>query len=83
MVNWSPWIRKGDPHFMFCRTTCRGDLRQYFCAFDLLIRNGELLLDFPIGRRGELLAKELAVPEDSLRLSPIVQAPTGQILEAV
>ena len=82
-MNWSPRIWQGRPSFHVLQNNLSRDLRLYFGAFDLLIRNGELLLDFPIGRRGELLAKELAVPEDLLRISPILQAPTGQILEAV
>ena len=37
----------------------------------------------PIERRRELLAKILAAPEDPLRLSPLLRAPSGQVLDAV
>jgi bifunctional non-homologous end joining protein LigD len=59
------------------------DLPLYFYAFDVLNRNGELLLNFPIERRRELLESLLAGAKDPLRLSPLLQAPTGQILDAV
>ena len=55
----------------------------YFYAFDLLNRNGELLVNLPLSRRRELLEDLLAAPKDPLRLSPLLQAPSGQILEAV
>ena len=58
-------------------------LSVYFYAFDLLNRNGELLGDLPIERRRELLGRMLPVPEDPLRLSPLLRAPSGQVLEAV
>ena len=81
--NWLHWIRKGDLPFRFCKTTCLGALPVYFYAFDLLNRNGEPLVTVPIERRRELLGRMLPTPEDPLRLSPLLQAPTGQILEAV
>ena len=49
----------------------------------MLNRNGELLLNFSIERRRELLANVLPAPEDPLRLSPLLRAPSGQVLEAV
>ena len=78
-----PSIRKGGLPFSFCKTTCLGTLPVYFYAFDLLNRNGELLLNLSIERRRELLQSVLAAPEDPLRLSPLLQAPSGQVLEAV
>ena len=83
MENWSPWTRKGGLPFSFCKTTCLGSLPVYFYAFDLLNRDGELLLNLSIERRRELLASVLAEPEDPLRLSPLLRAPSGQVLEAV
>ena len=50
MESWSPWIRKGDLPFSFCKTTCLGALPIYFYAFDLLNRNGELFVNLPIER---------------------------------
>ena len=37
----------------------------------------------PIERRRELLGSMLAAPEDPLRLSPLLQASAGEVLEAV
>ena len=37
----------------------------------------------PIERRRDLLGRMLAAPEDPLRLSPLLRAPSGQVLEAV
>jgi ATP-dependent DNA ligase len=54
----------------------------YFNAFDILNRDGELLLSLSIERRRELLHKLLAAPEDPLRLSLQLQAPSGHVLEA-
>ena len=42
-----------------------------------------MLVDLPIERRRELLEAMLAAPEDPLRLSPLLRAPSGQVLEAV
>ena len=44
---------------------------------------GKLLVSLPIERRRDLLDSLLAAPEDPLRLSPLLQAPSGQVLEAV
>ena len=55
----------------------------YFYAFDLLNRNGELLVNLPFPRRRQLLESPLDTPRDPVRLSPLLQAPTGQIFEAV
>ena len=51
----------------------------YFYAFDLLNQNGELPENLP-RVAGKLC---LPVPEDPLRLSPLLRAPSGQVLEAV
>ena len=40
-------------------------------------------MNLPIERRRELLESLLAAPEDPLRLSPLLQAPSGEVLEAV
>jgi bifunctional non-homologous end joining protein LigD len=42
----------------------------YFYAFDLLHRNGEILVNLPLSRRRKLLENLLAAPKDPLRLSP-------------
>jgi bifunctional non-homologous end joining protein LigD len=59
------------------------ELPIYFYAFDLLHRNGNLLVNLPFSRRRELLENLLAVPEEPLRLSPLLRAPSGRVLEAV
>ena len=40
-------------------------------------------MNLPLSRRRELLGGLLVAPEDPLRLSPLLQAPSGQVLEAV
>ena len=40
-------------------------------------------MNLPIERRRELLERMLAAPEDPLRLSPLLRAPSGEVLEAV
>ena len=74
---------QGRPSFQILQNNLSQSLPIYFYAFDLLNRNGELLVNLPIARRRELLESMLAAPEDPLRLSPLLQAPSGQILEAV
>jgi ATP-dependent DNA ligase len=49
----------------------------------LELRNGELLVRLPFSRRRELVESLLDAPKDPLRLSPLLQAPSGQVLEAV
>ena len=74
---------QGRPSFQLLQNNLSRSLPVYFYAFDLLNRNGELLVDLPIERRRELLGSMLAAPKDPLRLSPLLQAPSGQVLEAV
>ena len=40
-------------------------------------------MNVPIEHRRELLERMLSATEDPLRLSPLLQAPTGQVLQAV
>ena len=40
-------------------------------------------MNLPFSRRRELLESLLSAPKDPLRLSPLLHAPTGQILKAV
>jgi bifunctional non-homologous end joining protein LigD len=74
---------KGRPSFQLLQSSQSRELPVYFYAFDLLNHDGELLLSSPIERRRELLRGLLSEPEDSLRLSPQLQAPSGHVLEAV
>ena len=74
----------GKPSFqLLLQNNLPRALPVYFYAFDLLNRNGELLVDLSIERRRELLGSMLAAPKDPLRLSPLLLAPSGQVLEAV
>ena len=74
---------QGKPSFQLLQNNLSRKLPVYFYTFDLLNRDGELLVDLPIERRREFLGKILSDPEDPLRLSPLLQAPSGQVLEAV
>ena len=74
---------QGRPSFQLLQNNMSRTLPVYFYAFDLLNRDGELLLNLSIERRRELLLSVLAEPEDPLRLSPLLRAPSGQVLEAV
>jgi bifunctional non-homologous end joining protein LigD len=74
---------QGRPSFQLLQNNHSRALPVYFYAFDLLKRDGELVVDLPIERRRELLASMLAAPEDPLRISPLFRAPSGQVLEAV
>ena len=40
-------------------------------------------MNFPFSRRRALLERLLAAPKDPLRLSPLLRAPSGEVLEAV
>jgi DNA ligase D-like protein (predicted ligase) len=74
---------QGKPSFQVLQNNQSLALPVYFYAFDILNRDGELLLSLSIERRRELLHKLLPAPEDPLRLSLQLQAPSGHVLEAV
>ena len=74
---------QGRPSFQLLQNNQSAALPVYFYAFDLLNRDGESLVSLAIERRRELLGRLLATPEDPLRLSPLLRAPSGQVLEAV
>ena len=67
---------QGRPSFQLLQNNLSRTLPVYFYAFDLLNRDGETLVSSPIERRRELLESVLAAPEDPLRLSPLLQAPS-------
>lgn len=73
----------GRPSFQLLQYSGPSKRPIFFYAFDLLNRDGEHLVALPIERRRELLAELLADPTDPVRLSPLLPAPAGQILEAV
>ena len=74
---------QGRPSFQILQNILLLDITISFYAFDLLHLNGELLVNLSIERRRELLIGVLGAPEDPLRLSPLLRAPSGQVLEAV
>ena len=55
----------------------------YCYVFNLFYKNGKLLVKLSLSRRRKLLEDLLAAPKDPLRLSPLLQAPSDQILQAV
>jgi bifunctional non-homologous end joining protein LigD len=73
---------QGRPSFQVLQNNLCRTLPVYFYCFDLLNRDGETLVSLPIERRRELLHSIFAA-QDPLRLSPLLQAPSGQVLEAV
>jgi ATP-dependent DNA ligase len=74
---------RGRPTFQVLQSAQSHEGPVDFYAFDLLNQDGELLLSFPIEHRRKLLAGLLSDPDDPLRLSPQLHAPTGHVLEAV
>ena len=74
---------QGRPSFQLLQNSGSSRPPIFFYAFDLLNLEGEDHLDSPIERRRELLNELLGRPADPLRLSPLLQAPAGHILEAV
>ena len=74
---------QGRPSFQILQNNLSRTLPVYFYAFDVLNRDGESLLHVPIERRRDLLGRMLPEPEDPLRLSPLLQASSGEVLQAV
>ena len=74
---------QGRPSFQLLQNSGSSRPPIFFYAFDLLNLEGEDHLDSPIERRRELLNELLGRPADPLRLSPLLQAPAGHVLEAV
>ena len=74
---------QGKPSFQLLQHSLSQSRPIYFYAFDLLNRNGEVLVHLPLSHRRELLESLLVDPKDLLRLSPILQASSVQVLKAV
>ena len=74
---------QGRPSFQVLQNNLSRSLPVYFYCFDLLNRDGETLVSSPIERRRHLLESVLAAPEDPVRLSPLLQASSSHVLEAV
>jgi DNA ligase D-like protein (predicted ligase) len=74
---------RGRPSFQLLQNSISQNVPIYYYAFDLLHRDGELLVNLPLSRRREFQESLLSASNDPLRLSPLLQAPSGEILEAV
>jgi bifunctional non-homologous end joining protein LigD len=74
---------QGRPSFQLLQSMYLQSSAIYFYAFDLLREDRELLVNLPFSRRRRLLEGLLAAAKDPLRVSPLLQAPAGQILDAV
>jgi bifunctional non-homologous end joining protein LigD len=74
---------QGKPSFQLLQDSLSQAVPIYFYAFDLLNRDGELLVNLPFSRRRELLESLLAAADDPLRVSPLLRAPSGQVIAAV
>jgi len=74
---------RGRPSFQIIQNSASKDVTISFYAFDLLNKNGELLVNLSLSYRRESLDSLLAASKDPLRLSPLLQAPAGEVLEAV
>ena len=74
---------QGRPSFQTLQNNLSRTFPVYFYCFDLLNRDGETLVSSPIEQRRDLLHSIVDAPKDPLRLSPLLQASSGQVLEAV
>ncbi len=74
---------EGRPSFQLLQNSLGRPLPVYYYAFDLLHREGDDLLGQTLGKRREQLQKLLRKTRDPLRLSPLLDAPAGQVLDAV
>ena len=73
----------GRPSFQSLQNSVDQPLWVYFYAFDLLHRAGADLQRLPIAQRRAQLHELLGEPADPVRLSPLLDAPPGQVLDAV
>jgi hypothetical protein len=80
--NLSPYSQ-GRPSFQVLQNNLSRSLPVYIYCFDLLNLDGETFMTLPIERRRALLHGMLSSSKDRLRLSPLLRAPSGQVLEAV
>lgn len=74
---------KGRPSFQILQNSQTKPLDVFFYGFDLLNRDGEELITKPIEERRAQLQDLLSTVPDPIRLSPLLEAPAGQVLDAV
>ncbi|MDQ2919131.1 MAG: non-homologous end-joining DNA ligase, partial [Verrucomicrobiota bacterium] len=75
--------QQGRPSFQLLQNNSGRSFDVFYYAFDLLNRNGEEFLRASIEERRALLDELMPAPNDPLRRSPLLDAPAGQVLEAV
>ena len=73
---------QGIPSFQVFQNNLSRSLPVYFYCFDLLNREGRNLVNLPIERRRALVHSMFSASKGPLRLSPLLRAPSGQVLEA-
>jgi hypothetical protein len=73
MESWSPSFRK-KPSFQLLQVKISQSLPIYFYAFDLLNRNGGLLVNLPLSRRRELLESLLTAQGSAAPVSIVAGA---------
>jgi len=74
---------QGRPSFQLLQSNVTRSLDVFFYVFDLLHRDGGDFQPRAIEQRREALHHLLGSPADPIRLSPLLEAPAGQVLEAV
>ncbi|MGB7792837.1 MAG: hypothetical protein WBL39_16645, partial [Terrimicrobiaceae bacterium] len=72
---------QGRPSFQLMQNSPPQSRPVYFYAFDLLSEKGKPLVNLPLSRRRESLEIVLSAQKDPRRLSPLLPAPSDQILE--
>jgi len=71
------------PSFQLLQNSQSNEAPILFQVFDLLHRDGRSLLTIPLEKRREELAALLGEPSDPLRISPLLDVPASEIVEAV
>ena len=74
---------QGRPSFQLLQDAKPEDQSIFYFIFDLLNKAGEPLLEVPLERRRALLTSLLGSANDPLRLSAQLQAPSGEIIQAI
>jgi bifunctional non-homologous end joining protein LigD len=74
---------QGRPSFQLLQNSRSRAISAYFYAFDLLHRDGESFLKEKLEQRRKRLTELLPDAAGTVRISPLLHAPAGQVLEAV
>ena len=73
----------GQPSFQLLQNSQSQAVPVHFYAFDLLHLDGEALAQQPIEERRAELETLMETASDPLRLSPLLEAPAGEVINAV